>query len=335
MRSLPLLLLFSLAILASCQNPSAGSNSSSDAQLKNLVVSTGTLSPSFAPTTLNYTVAVPNSTTSLSVTGTASDSKAKISSNNGISQSLHEGDNTISLVVTAENASVSKTYKIAVNREVVYNTIYDANSSTLVSDYGSGRIRSDSSSAITTGSDGLTVSRPYAAGSPLGGIDIYPNNSVFSLASKVRITANFLPTSNFFISLFEDLDANDGVSPTGRSLFVHLTGAGVGTGYSSVASGNTTYYRNGILWTSYSGDAALNLTNTSWYTVEILADITSGTGSYKIFLSSDLSHSLLSGALSFPMTTFPSGKCGVNVGSVNTATGTTTTFGIKSLKIEN
>ncbi|MBO4649658.1 MAG: cadherin-like beta sandwich domain-containing protein [Clostridiales bacterium] len=87
---------------------------SGNANLSSLSVAPGTLSPSFSKGTTNYHVTVPESQTSIAVTATPEDSKAKVSLN-GVQKSLNPGDNTVKVSVTAENGDV-KTYKILVTR---------------------------------------------------------------------------------------------------------------------------------------------------------------------------------------------------------------------------
>ncbi|MBQ5967536.1 MAG: cadherin-like beta sandwich domain-containing protein [Clostridiales bacterium] len=87
---------------------------SGNANLSALSVAPGTLSPSFSKGTTNYHVTVPESQTSIAVTATAEDPKAKVSLN-GVQKSLEPGDNTVKVSVTAENGDV-KTYKILVTR---------------------------------------------------------------------------------------------------------------------------------------------------------------------------------------------------------------------------
>ncbi|KAF3980793.1 MAG: BspA family leucine-rich repeat surface protein, partial [Methylococcales symbiont of Iophon sp. n. MRB-2018] len=96
------------------------------ASLSALTLSTGTLTPVFSSDTTDYTVSVANAVTSLSVTPTVSDSSANfvISGtaadtnpltvvNNEVS-GLTEGDNTISIAVTAQDTV--RTYTVTVTR---------------------------------------------------------------------------------------------------------------------------------------------------------------------------------------------------------------------------
>lgn len=87
---------------------------SSNASLSSLVISAGTLSPEFSSDTKDYTATVDYSCSSLAVTANPSDSKASVTSVTG-NDSLEVGDNTVSVVVTAEDGSTD-TYNIVVTR---------------------------------------------------------------------------------------------------------------------------------------------------------------------------------------------------------------------------
>lgn len=87
---------------------------SSNASLGSLVISAGTLSPEFSAATKDYTATVDHSCSSLAVTANPADSKASVTSVTG-NDSLEVGENTVSVVVTAEDGSTS-TYNIVVTR---------------------------------------------------------------------------------------------------------------------------------------------------------------------------------------------------------------------------
>lgn len=91
----------------------SGSNTS-NASLGSLVISAGTLSPEFSAATKDYTATVDYSCSSLAVTANPADSKASVTSVTG-NDSLEVGENTVSVVVTAEDGSIS-TYNIVVTR---------------------------------------------------------------------------------------------------------------------------------------------------------------------------------------------------------------------------
>ena len=97
---------------------------SNNAILANLMVSTGTLTPAFASNTLAYTDAVPNATTSISVTAMLADPNATQTINGAPVPSggtsapiaLNVGMNAIPVIVTAQDGTTTQTYTITVNR---------------------------------------------------------------------------------------------------------------------------------------------------------------------------------------------------------------------------
>ena len=102
---------------------------STDATLSALSLSAGTLSPVFASATITYTASVTNATTSITVTPTRNQANAGIqarvnggsyssvtSGNASGALSLNVGENTIDILVTAQDGSTTKTYTITVTR---------------------------------------------------------------------------------------------------------------------------------------------------------------------------------------------------------------------------
>lgn len=97
--------------------------SSGNANLSALTISAGTLTPTFAAGTIDYTVAETNGTTSVTVTPTKADAAASITINGTAVASgspsnsipLTVGANTIEIVVTASDSS-TKTYTIVATR---------------------------------------------------------------------------------------------------------------------------------------------------------------------------------------------------------------------------
>ncbi len=141
---------------------------STNANLNNLALSTGTLNPAFASATTSYTASVPNGTTSITVTPTVQDSTATVKVNNVTvtsgspsgSIALNVGNNTITTVVKAQNNTTTKTYTTVVTRAPSTN----ANLASL---------------ALTAGS----LSPGFASGT------FSYNASVAYSASSVRVTA--------------------------------------------------------------------------------------------------------------------------------------------------
>jgi len=85
---------------------------SKDNNLKSLKVDGYELTPAFSKDTLNYTVNVPEGTTSVKVSAIPNDSKADVSGDGTIEVS--EGTNNVTLVVRAENGSEKK-YTLVLN----------------------------------------------------------------------------------------------------------------------------------------------------------------------------------------------------------------------------
>ena len=92
--------------------------------LSNLVLSSGTLAPTFATGTTAYTASVANSVASLTVTPTVTDSNATVKVNGTTvtsgsasgSISLNVGSNTITVLVTAQDGTTTSTYSVTVTR---------------------------------------------------------------------------------------------------------------------------------------------------------------------------------------------------------------------------
>jgi trimeric autotransporter adhesin len=97
---------------------------STNADLSNLVLSAGTLTPNFASATTNYTSSVGNATNSITLTPTSSNNNATITVNGVAVNSgaastpiaLNVGPNTITTIVTAQDGVTKKTYTTVVTR---------------------------------------------------------------------------------------------------------------------------------------------------------------------------------------------------------------------------
>jgi gliding motility-associated-like protein len=96
---------------------------SNNANLANLTISSGPLSPVFATGTPGYTASVPNTVSSVTLTPTTSDPAATVKVNGtpvtsgtaSVGQPLVAGPNTITTVVTAQNGA-TQTYTITVTQ---------------------------------------------------------------------------------------------------------------------------------------------------------------------------------------------------------------------------
>lgn len=97
---------------------------STNAGLSALVLSNGTLDPDFLSSVTYYTASVANSVTSFTVTPTSADSNASVTVNGtevtsgqpSQAISLNVGDNTVTIVVTAQDTVTVKTYTITITR---------------------------------------------------------------------------------------------------------------------------------------------------------------------------------------------------------------------------
>lgn len=121
---------------APAPTPSGGSSTgnnpgvslSSNNALSTLTVSAGTLTPAFDPAVTEYTLSLPQGTEKLTLTATPSDSNATVQGDGELT--LQEGENTLPLVITAENGD-TKTYTI---------TVQVAQAPTLFLDYNGQRL---------------------------------------------------------------------------------------------------------------------------------------------------------------------------------------------------
>ena len=92
---------------------------SSDATLKHLSLSNAVLSPTFAEDVMSYTADVGNAVTSTTVTARASHSEGRVVIKPDNPVALDVGPNTITVTVTAEDASTTQDYTVTVTRAEV------------------------------------------------------------------------------------------------------------------------------------------------------------------------------------------------------------------------
>jgi gliding motility-associated-like protein len=102
---------------------------SANANLVNLAVSSGTLSPVFSNGTSSYTVSVGTFIDRLTVTPTLSDVTASVTINGSTSNnvSLNYGNNVITVIITAQDGTTRNTYTINVYRAVAPDTVSASN----------------------------------------------------------------------------------------------------------------------------------------------------------------------------------------------------------------
>lgn len=117
------LLSLGLSILAfsGCDNtasdPDDDPEKSANANLATLTVSAGSLAPAFSADTLSYSVFVDNSVDGVTVSGTAADSKATVSSDVTLTGLVAGTAQTATITVTAESAA-TKSYQVSVTRSL-------------------------------------------------------------------------------------------------------------------------------------------------------------------------------------------------------------------------
>jgi sugar lactone lactonase YvrE len=98
---------------------------SGDAALAGLTLSSGALSPAFTAGTLSYSTSVANGVDSLTLMLTLRDSHASVTvngkpaSNGQAVVQLKVGGNPVEVVVTAQDGTTTRTYKVVVNREAL------------------------------------------------------------------------------------------------------------------------------------------------------------------------------------------------------------------------
>ena len=91
-------------------------NVSNNAELKSLTVSAGTLSPKFTSETLSYKINLPASAKSVKISASANNAHATVAGTGTFNLKAGE-KRTFNVVVTAEDKSTKKTYKIEVTVE--------------------------------------------------------------------------------------------------------------------------------------------------------------------------------------------------------------------------
>ncbi|MBS1510508.1 MAG: cadherin-like beta sandwich domain-containing protein [Bacteroidetes bacterium] len=181
---------------------------SSNADLSNLTLSTGTLNPVFASGTTSYTSTVANGVTSVTVTPTTADINATVTVNGNAVTSgspsasipLNVGVNTITTVVTAQDATTTKTYTIDVTRAAAGVATLTASSS--LADFGNICINS------TAGPNSFTLD-----GSSLDGTNI-------DIAALTGFTFSESPGGPFTSTLSFTYSGN---SFTGKIIYVEFS----------------------------------------------------------------------------------------------------------------
>lgn len=137
---------------------------SSDATLKSLVGSYGSLTPSFSSSVTSYSVTVPNSVTVYTITAQTNHSGAKTSYTG--SKNLSVGVNTRSVTVTAEDGVTKKTYTIKITRQPGASTSSNSTSTTVTSSE-SPSSNTSSEFEFTIGENGYNIMSEWPADTKL------------------------------------------------------------------------------------------------------------------------------------------------------------------------
>jgi gliding motility-associated-like protein len=184
---------------------------SSNANLSALSIISGTLSPVFATGTTAYTASVINSIASITITPTLSDATASIKVNGtavasgtaSAAQALVVGNNTITVVVTAQDGTTTNTYTVVVNRPGITQTISFgpiSNVSYGTADFTPTATSSNSTIAITYTSSNSAVATITSGGAihivGAGSTTITASqsgNSTYNAATPVQQTLTVMP----------------------------------------------------------------------------------------------------------------------------------------------
>ncbi|MDL2240746.1 cadherin-like beta sandwich domain-containing protein, partial [Bacteroidales bacterium OttesenSCG-928-K22] len=150
---------------------------STDATLSDLTVSDGTLTPSFDPENLNYTVSVAYEVENITITAIKNHSAATLVGD-GLKENLIVGANPFAITVTAEDETTTLTYNIVVTREA-YVLSNDATLSDIT--LSAGTLTPTFSPTVTS----YTVSVPYeVAEITVTAIPNHPGAEIFGDGAK-------------------------------------------------------------------------------------------------------------------------------------------------------
>ena len=218
-------------------------NGGSNADLSDLAASAGPLSPAFDPGTTTYTVNVPFTTTSTTVTPTAADAGATItvdgnpvaSGNPSGSISLNVGNNIITTVVTAADTTTMKTYTINVIRGgqvvVTGSTGADGSYATLKAAFDA--LNANGTQAGNVISVSITGDTTETATAALNEPSVSSWTSLTITPSGARTVSGAIAAGSPLINLNgADNVTIDGLNSAGNSLTISNTtiGATAGTG---------------------------------------------------------------------------------------------------------
>jgi gliding motility-associated-like protein len=189
---------------------------SSNADLSNLSMTGGALSPTFSSATVTYTATVPYATTSTTITPVKSQANATVKVNTtAVTASklinLNVGSNTITTDVTAQDGTTTKTYTLTVTRA---GASTNANLSTVA--LSSGTVSITSATSYT----GITSTKPTITVTPTAA----DASSIIKVNGKVvanGATSGLVPLTNGVeVPIQITLTAQDGTTSKTYSLGV-------------------------------------------------------------------------------------------------------------------
>ncbi len=219
------------------------------ASLSDLSLSTGIFTPGFQSATYSYTSSVPANVSSLTVTPVSTAANASITvngqavSSNTASQSiaLNTGSNTISIVVTSQDATVTNTYTIQVTREAAgLPAILISNASLDFANQCINTIGNGSFSISGTNLDGSPVSLVAPSGYSLS----LQANTNFSSSINISYSGTSLATTTVYVRFSPVLvQAYNSAISINSTTNVPVTGNGVNTpaSISTVSSTNISF----------------------------------------------------------------------------------------------
>ena len=188
------------------------------ADLSALAINRGTLAPAFAAATTSYTASVPAGTSSITLSLATPQSKGSFTVNGGaaVTVPLTVGSNTVTIVVTAENGSTTKTYTLTVTRPAAPPTLGVARTSVA---FNQRTITgSDVASEAALTAQGVVFSLSTTNNNPqLGGNGVTAVSGSFDAVTKTITSA-----------------AITGMAPGSTYTFAAYATNSAGTGYSSV-----------------------------------------------------------------------------------------------------
>ncbi|MFN8346898.1 MAG: cadherin-like beta sandwich domain-containing protein [Spirosomataceae bacterium] len=221
---------------------------SNNANLSNLTVNPGTLSPGFDAGTTAYAVSVPNATAGITVTPAAADPNATLQlqvNGNGYTNianntptgllPLNPGTNTIQVKVISP-ASTNKVYTLTVTRACI-SRLYVKSTATGLND-GSTWVNAftqlqDALDAACVGTEIWVAAGTYKPTRILNGVSVNPRDKAFIVERAVNLYGGFVGTETLLSErdpslnstvLSGDFNGDDVVTGSGSSLTINNNG---------------------------------------------------------------------------------------------------------------